>query len=80
MEYLEGVEVDELGCWTRLSACRSNGSTGPQLDFRGFAGTIVSGTVAPGDEVVIAPSGREQPVERIVTADGDLEQRPPGRR
>ncbi|MEM6914386.1 MAG: adenylyl-sulfate kinase, partial [Pseudomonadota bacterium] len=44
----------------------------PNLDFRGFAGTIVSGTVAPGDEVVILPSGKRTTVERIVTRQGDL--------
>jgi bifunctional enzyme CysN/CysC len=42
-------------------------------DFRGFAGTVVSGVVRPGDEVVVAPSGRRSQVARIVTADGDLE-------
>jgi bifunctional enzyme CysN/CysC len=42
-------------------------------DFRGFAGTVVSGVVAPGDEVVVAPSGRRSQVARILTADGDLE-------
>jgi bifunctional enzyme CysN/CysC len=42
-------------------------------DFRGFAGTVVSGVVRPGDEVVVAPSGRPSQVARIVTADGDLE-------
>jgi bifunctional enzyme CysN/CysC len=45
----------------------------PNLDFRGFAGTIASGTVAPGDEVVVAKSGKSSRVKRIVTWDGDLE-------
>jgi len=45
----------------------------PNLDFRGFAGTIAGGAVAPGDRVVVLPSGRESTVERIVTLDGDLE-------
>ncbi|MEO3472837.1 sulfate adenylyltransferase subunit CysN [Roseomonas sp. CAU 1739] len=44
----------------------------PNLDFRGFAGTIASGRVAPGDAVVVAASGRTSRVARIVTADGDL--------
>ncbi len=44
----------------------------PHLDFRGYAGTIVSGAVRPGDEVVIHPSGKHAHVARIVTADGDL--------
>jgi bifunctional enzyme CysN/CysC len=45
----------------------------PHLDFRGYAGTIASGEVRPGDEVVIQPSGRRVHVARIVTADGDLD-------
>jgi bifunctional enzyme CysN/CysC len=46
----------------------------PDLDFRGFSGTIASGTVRPGDRVSIAASGRETSVARIVTYDGDLEE------
>ena len=44
----------------------------PNLDFRGFSGTIVSGQVKPGDTVVVANSGRTSEVRRIVTMDGDL--------
>ena len=44
----------------------------PNLDFRGFSGTIVSGRVATGDEVVVAKSGRSSCVKRIVTFDGDV--------
>ncbi len=44
----------------------------PHLDFRGYAGTVASGMVRPGDEVVIHPSGKRAHVARIVTADGDL--------
>jgi bifunctional enzyme CysN/CysC len=40
---------------------------------RGLAGTVVGGAVAPGEPVVILPSGRESRVERIVTHDGDLD-------
>jgi len=45
----------------------------PNLDFRGFSGTIASGSVARGDEIIVAASGRTSKVERIVTMDGDLE-------
>ena len=44
----------------------------PNLDFRGFAGLIASGTVRPGDRVRILPSGRVTDIARIVTMDGDL--------
>ena len=45
----------------------------PHLDFRGYAGTVASGKVKPGDEVLIQPSGKRIHVARIVAADGDLE-------
>ena len=45
----------------------------PNLDFRGFAGTVSRGSVSPGDRVRIVPSGRTTHVARIVTADGDLD-------
>ncbi len=44
----------------------------PNLDFRGFAGTLASGIVRPGDEIAVTPSGKRSRVKRIVTADGDL--------
>lgn len=44
----------------------------PHLDFRGYAGTVASGVVRPGDEVIIHPSDKRAHVARIVTADGDL--------
>lgn len=46
----------------------------PNLDFRGFSGTIISGSVKPGDEVVVTKSGKTSVVKSIVTADGDLPQ------
>ena len=44
----------------------------PDLDFRGFAGTIASGVVQPGMGVVCLPSGRATKIARIVTYEGDL--------
>ncbi|MEO1250998.1 MAG: sulfate adenylyltransferase subunit CysN [Pseudomonadota bacterium] len=44
----------------------------PNLDFRGFSGTITSGAVRPGDEIVAAPSGKRSRVQTITTMDGDL--------
>jgi bifunctional enzyme CysN/CysC len=45
----------------------------PNLDFRGFAGTVASGRIRPGDQVVVSGSGKVTQVARIVTADGDLD-------
>ncbi len=44
----------------------------PDSEFRGFAGQIVGGSVAPGDTVQVLPAGRTATIERVVTADGDL--------
>jgi bifunctional enzyme CysN/CysC len=44
----------------------------PNLDFRGFSGTIVGGRVQVGDAIAIAKSGRTSIVSRIVTMDRDL--------
>jgi bifunctional enzyme CysN/CysC len=43
----------------------------PNLDFRGFAGRILGGSVKPGDAIRVLPSGKQSTVERIVTFDGD---------
>lgn len=45
----------------------------PNLDFRGFCGTIASGKVSVGDELVALPSGKSSKVKSLVTQDGDLE-------
>ena len=42
-------------------------------NFRGYAGTVVSGSVAPGDAITVADSGRTAVIDRIVTFDGDLD-------
>jgi bifunctional enzyme CysN/CysC len=46
----------------------------PDQNFRGFSGTIVQGTVKPGDHVKAMPSARASTVARVVTYDGDLAQ------
>lgn len=46
----------------------------PNLDFRGFAGRIESGTISPGEPIVALPSGKESKVKAIVTYDGELEE------
>ena len=44
----------------------------PHLDFRGYAGEITSGTISPGEEIVILPSGKSSRVKTISTYDGEL--------
>lgn len=46
----------------------------PNLDFRGFCGTIASGTIRAGEEVMILPSRQKSTIKEIVTFDGNLEE------
>ncbi|WP_172379441.1 sulfate adenylyltransferase subunit CysN [Vibrio sp. Vb339] len=46
----------------------------PNLDFRGFCGTIASGVVRPGDAITAMPSGKQSTVKNVVTFEGDIEQ------
>jgi len=71
MEFLETVEIAVAAADLpfRLPVQWVNR---PNLDFRGFAGTITAGTIRPGDEVVVPASGQRSRVRRIVTFDGDL--------
>jgi bifunctional enzyme CysN/CysC len=72
LEFLENVPVNAPSGDTgfRLPVQWVNR---PSQDFRGFAGTIAAGSVEPGAEIVVLPSGRRSTVARIVTADGDLD-------
>ncbi|BAD58239.1 sulfate adenylyltransferase subunit CysN [Nocardia farcinica] len=71
VEHLESIPVDETDRGAlRLPVQWVNR---PDLDFRGYSGQIVGGTVRPGDRVRVLPSGRESTVDRVVTADGDLD-------
>ena len=46
----------------------------PNLDFRGYCGTLTSGIVKPGDSVTVLPSGKSSRVKSIVTFDGELQE------
>ncbi len=72
MGYLETVEIED-NAQQRPLRMPVQWVNRPNLDFRGFAGTIASGMVRQGDKVRVLPSGRESTVTRIVTMDGDLE-------
>src|SRR5271168_2503046 len=68
LDYLERVEVEEdrRNAPFRLPVQWINR---PHLDFRGFAGTIPSGSVARGEPVVVAGSGKQTTVKTILVAD-----------
>ena len=44
----------------------------PNLDFRGYCGTVASGVVRPGDDIMVLPSGRRTRVKTIESFDGEL--------
>ena len=44
------------------------------LDYRGYAGTVASGVLKPGDRVVALPSGLETTIASIHTADGEVDE------
>jgi bifunctional enzyme CysN/CysC len=72
MEHLETVEIDEQRLAGEPFRMPVQWVNRPDLDFRGFAGLIASGTVRPGDEIRALPSGKLSRITRIVTMDGDL--------
>ncbi|WP_337234514.1 sulfate adenylyltransferase subunit CysN [Proteus terrae] len=46
----------------------------PDLDFRGYSGTVSSGVLYQGQQIKVLPSGKQTTIKRIVTFDGDLTQ------
>lgn len=73
IEYLESIDVEQDVSQKpfRFPVQYVNR---PNLDFRGFAGTIASGSIARGDQIVVAKSGKASRVKRIVAHGGDLQQ------
>jgi sulfate adenylyltransferase subunit 1 len=73
VELLEAAPAAQLDTEAPLRlpvqwVCRPAGS-----DFRGYAGRIESGTLAAGDEIVVAPSGQRSRVTRIAIGQVELE-------
>jgi len=74
LEHLETVEVDADHMARRDLRMSVQWVNRPNLDFRGFAGLISSGSVRPGDAIRIQPSGKQSTVREIVTFDGNLDE------
>ena len=72
--HLESVEVAATAAQDRAFRMPVQWVNRPNLDFRGFAGLIASGTVRPGDAVRIVPSGKTSTVKSIETFDGPLDE------
>jgi len=73
LKYLEDVPVGESrqGADFRMPVQWVNR---PNLDFRGFSGTIASGTIRVGDAVKTLPNAQESRIKSIVTYDGELDE------
>lgn len=71
LNFLEHVDVDQNSFEApfRLPVQWVNR---PNLDFRGFSGTITSGIVNVGDSIAVSPSGKRSKVKEIVTHGGNL--------
>ncbi|GEN27660.1 sulfate adenylyltransferase subunit 1 [Halovibrio variabilis] len=77
IELLESVEItrDQNLSDLRLPVQYVNR---PNLDFRGYCGTLAAGVLRPGQAIKVLPSGKTSRVARIVTFDGDLAAAYPG--
>ncbi|MTH62846.1 sulfate adenylyltransferase subunit CysN [Paracoccus shanxieyensis] len=71
LPHLEAVEVDATTDQAKPFRMPVQWVNRPNLDFRGFSGLVASGTVKPGDQVRVLPSGKTSTVSRVVTMDGD---------
>jgi bifunctional enzyme CysN/CysC len=74
MEFLETVELDEQRLQRGLFRLPVQWVNRPNLDFRGFAGSIASGVVRPGDRVRVQPSGQQSSVAKVLTANGEVDE------
>jgi bifunctional enzyme CysN/CysC len=74
MAHLETVKLDLDASQSKPLRMPVQWVNRPNLDFRGFSGQIATGTVKPGDEVRVLPSGKTTTVSKIVTLGGDLEE------
>ena len=72
LDYLETVDVEDnrAGKPFRMPVQWINR---PNSDFRGFAGTIVSGRARPGDDIVVLPSGQTTKIKAMIGAGGNLD-------
>ncbi len=74
IEHLENVDIGASADETKAFRMPVQWVNRPNLDFRGFAGQVAGGRVAPGDAVRVLPSGKTTRIARIVTLDGDLDE------
>lgn len=74
IDHLESVEVGNAAAQERSFRMPVQWVNRPNLDFRGFAGLISSGTIRPGDKVRVVPAGKTSTVKAITTYNGELDE------
>ena len=73
LDHLESVELDQTADQSKPFRIQVQWVNRPNLDFRGFSGTIAAGQIRVDDDIRVLPSGKTSRISRIVTLDGDLE-------
>jgi bifunctional enzyme CysN/CysC len=74
LDHLETVPLDAAADLSKPLRLPVQWVNRPDRSFRGFAGQIASGSLAPGAKVRVLPSGRTTRIARVVTSDGDLDE------
>ncbi len=74
LEHLDTVPLDAAADAEKPMRMPVQWVNRPNQNFRGFSGQIASGTIGPGADVRVLPSGRLTRIDRIVTLDGDLDE------
>ena len=74
LEHLDTVPIDATADAQKALRMPVQWVNRPDQNFRGFSGQVASGSLRPGAEVRVLPSGRMTSVDRIVTLDGDLDE------
>ena len=74
LDHLDSVPLDATSDAAKPFRLPVQWVNRPDQTFRGFAGQIASGSIKPGDQVRVLPSGRTTRVSRVVTRDGDLDE------
>jgi bifunctional enzyme CysN/CysC len=71
IEHLEAVEINAEADQAKPFRMPVQWVNRPNLDFRGFSGQIATGSLKPGDNIRVLPSGKMSTVSKIVTMDGE---------
>jgi bifunctional enzyme CysN/CysC len=74
MEYLESIPVQSKTNQTKPLRIPIQWVNRPNLDFRGFTGTIASGILKAGDKIQAQPSGKKSSITQILTPEGDTKE------